>query len=425
MKRYVRVRFEPIGKEVAVLPETPLSDLVQEYGVDFPCGGRGICGKCKVRIIEGNISLTAFHKQALENLDLDLDWRLACLSKVETDLVLEVDQWEQIVLDEQATLLFEPKEGAGIAIDIGTTTLVSQLVDRTTGYVLGVETGINPQNIYGADIMSRIEYGIRSEDNAKQLQRSLVKKVQEHIKNLQDQSTLPIKKIVIVGNTFIHHSFNGLNLQPLSVFPFHSNFMGIQYIDPRQMNSGLSEDSVIVFLPCIGGFVGSDILAGIIATGIYQSDTNHMLVDLGTNGEIVLGNKARIICASTAAGPAFEGTNISMGMKATKGAISSVYREGLKISNYIIGNEAAKGICGSGLIDAISVLLEMNYIDETGQMFNNVNSIDIDKNVSITQKDVREFQLAKAAIAAGSEILINQLRISAEEIGNIYIAGAF
>ncbi|MFC2087004.1 ASKHA domain-containing protein [Bacteroidota bacterium] len=425
MKHYIKVRFEPVGKEIDVISDTPLTDLVQEYGVDFPCGQKGICGKCKVKILEGDIPLSSFHKRALEKLNLGKEWRLACLSAVKTDLVLAVDQWQQVVLDDQTEFPFEPAEGNGIAIDMGTTTLVSQLVDRSTGQVLGVEVGMNPQYRYGADIISRIEFGISTKHHAKKLQLCLWNEVREHIRKLNERSNAPIKKIVMVGNTFIHHAFNGLDLQPLALYPFHSDSTGIQYIDPHQLEPYLPDDSTIVFLPCIGGFVGSDILAGILATGIYKSDVMNLLIDLGTNGEIVVGNKDHIICASTAAGPAFEGTNISMGMKATRGAISSVFQNNMNISFHVIGNEDEKGICGSGLIDIMAVLREMEYMDETGQMTNNASSIQISDKVSVTQKDIREFQLAKAAVAAGSEILLNQLKVSPDDLVNIYIAGAF
>ena len=171
--------------------------------------------------------------------------------------------------------------------------------------------------------------------------------------------------------------------------------------------------------------MGSDILAGIHATGMWRRKEYSVLVDLGTNGEIVVGNSESLLCASTAAGPAFEGAKISMGMLATTGAISSVSdrEEGLICS--VIGNVAASGICGSGLIDAVAVLLERGELGDFGEIISGDEAVELTKEVTLTAKDIQEFLLAKAAIAVGLTILIRKLEITAEEIVHIYIAGAF
>src|SRR5690606_4508017 len=175
----------------------------------------------------------------------------------------------------------------------------------------------------------------------------------------------------------------------------------------------------------IGSFVGSDILAGIAATNMAESENYTILIDLGTNGEIVLGNRDRIICASTAAGPAFEGAKISQGMRAVTGAVSSIQLESEKMNCHIIGNVPAKGICGSGLIDAMAVLLQHEKIGMFGEINSGEEKIELTKNIFLTQQDIREFQLAKAAIAAGLQILLNQFKISFNEVENVFIAGGF
>jgi uncharacterized 2Fe-2S/4Fe-4S cluster protein (DUF4445 family) len=211
----------------------------------------------------------------------------------------------------------------------------------------------------------------------------------------------------------------------LSFYPFHSPSLGIQKFNSNELNWDLSETAKIQFYPSIGSFVGSDILAGIAATKMAENEKYSVLIDLGTNGEIVVGNRHKIICASTAAGPAFEGAKISQGMRATTGAISSVIIENGKLKNHVIGNGPAKGICGSGLIDILALLLEQEQIGMFGEINSGEEKIEITKGVYLTQQDIREFQLAKAAIAAGIQILLNQLKITYDEIDQVFIAGGF
>jgi len=181
----------------------------------------------------------------------------------------------------------------------------------------------------------------------------------------------------------------------------------------------------IQFYPSVGSFVGSDILAGIAATGIHQKENYTALIDLGTNGEIVIGNKHRIVCASTAAGPAFEGANISMGMRAVTGAISSLNLIDGKMEASVIGNSIAKGLCGSALIDAVSILRKQDLIGMFGEINSGEQLIQLSEKVSLSQRDINEFQLAKAAIAAGLTILAKNLSISIADLESIYIAGGF
>lgn len=401
-------------------------DILHEYGVEFPCGGRGTCGNCKVKLLSGKIEATPEHQALLTKKGLDSSWRLACLSTVEEDLSLELPQWENIILADNSTFDFKPKEGLGIAVDLGSTTIVSQLVDLRSGKVLGVQTAVNPQSKYGADIMSRIALAMDGKDNSKKLQTLSQNAVYEQVKVLlSEHNAGALKDICLVGNSVMQHLFCGFDVTPLSAFPFLSNHNEEVLFKAKDLDWSIIPGNVqIRFMPNMGSFVGSDILAGIAATKMHLSEKYSVLVDLGTNGEIAVGNSQRILYASTSAGPAFEGASISNGMRASTGAISSVsITDSGSIASHVIGNTTPRGICGSGLIDAIAVYLKSGQIDETGAISNG-DELKVD-GISISQKDIREVQLAKAAIATGIELLASKLNITRNDIEHVYIAGGF
>jgi uncharacterized 2Fe-2S/4Fe-4S cluster protein (DUF4445 family) len=422
--QYITIRLEPLGKELKVLAGTPLVDVLYEYGMEFPCGGKGKCGKCRVRLLKGEIPLSSEHRQYLSHLNLQVDYRLSCMSKVQEDMILGVDQFNIFILADESEFMFTPGAGYGIAIDLGTTTIVAQLLDLTNAWVLGVRTALNPQARYGADIISRISFTIEK-NGLVQLQKLVHRVISDIILSLVKEYSVGISKIVIVGNAVMQHIFCGLDLKPLSVYPFESRARELLTMAASTINPQLDGNIPVTFLPSIGSFVGSDILAGIMAAGIHERIEYQALIDLGTNGEIAAGNRDGILVASTAAGPAFEGTNISMGMRAATGAVSSVWMEQGKIAYHVIGNEQARGICGSGLIDAVAVFLSNGLIDAGGQIASGKDRLSLGDRVSITQQDIREFQLAKAAIAAGMHILCKQLNITVEDISKVFIAGAF
>jgi uncharacterized 2Fe-2S/4Fe-4S cluster protein (DUF4445 family) len=236
---------------------------------------------------------------------------------------------------------------------------------------------------------------------------------------------LEARKMVLVGNTAMQLIFSGCDISPLAMYPFHTDDLGAKVFQPDALNWAFPVKEAIVFYPSIGSFVGSDILAGIAATGLHRKEHYTALIDLGTNGEIVLGNKNHILCASTAAGPAFEGSNISMGMRAVNGAIASLLLKDGNIEVKVIGNTTPKGICGSALIDAVAILRQKDLIGMFGEINSGEGAIQIEGKVFLTQKDINEFQLAKAAIAAGFDILAKKLSIKVSEIDEIYIAGGF
>jgi uncharacterized 2Fe-2S/4Fe-4S cluster protein (DUF4445 family) len=418
----VNIRLTPLEKELTVARGTSLIDVLHEFGVEFPCGGKGLCGKCKVKLIRGHIPLSLKHRNLLEALGLSTEWRLACMSKAEDDLVLEVGQYETMIQADDSSFAFDPRTGYGIAVDLGTTTLIAQLVDLSSAKVLAVETGLNPQRRWGSDLISRLESALAGQ--GQELTESIRAEIGRMLLKLMGDIRMPLERIVIVGNTVMHHLFCELDIRPLSFYPFESPEMEMKRFSAEELGWDL-DCREILFYPSIGSFVGSDILAGIHATDMWQKKEYSVLVDLGTNGEIVVGNREGLLCASTAAGPAFEGAKISSGMLATTGAISSVSIRGQEFQCKVIGNVKASGICGSGLIDAVAVMLDGAQLGEFGEILSGDKAIRLSDNVELTAKDIQEFQLAKAAIAAGLSILLNKLGITPENVGHVYIAGAF
>lgn len=422
MKKHT-IRLHPLGKELHVNDQTPLIDVLHEFGIEFPCGGKGTCGKCKVRLRDGEIETTENHQHKIKQLRLSSDWRLACFSHCTGDITLEVEQFNHLILADETEFEFKPQKGFGVAVDLGTTTVVAQLIDLSSAKVLAVETMLNPQVKFGADLISRIQACL--DGNAKEMTRIIRAAIGTLIEKMLKKHDFKLQKIVIVGNTVMQLIFSNQDVSPLAMYPFHTDNLGIKIFSPEELDWKIRIIGGIQFYPSIGSFVGSDILAGIAATGIHQNENYSALIDLGTNGEIVLGNKDRIVCASTAAGPAFEGANISMGMRAVTGAISNLNFEDGKIAACVIGNTSPKGICGSALIDAVAILRKQDLIGMFGEINSGEAQIQLVGKVYLTQKDINEFQLAKAAIAAGLTILAGNLGILISDIEDIYISGGF
>ena len=423
MKNKIAITLRPLEKSISVNPGTPLIDVLHEFGVEFPCGGKGTCGSCKVKLLKGELKVDSVQQQKLAKLKLGENWRLACYCSAESDISLEISQFENIILADSSTFEIKPQTGFGIAVDLGTTTLVVQLVNLEDGHILDSVSDINPQSRFGGDLISRIQSCL--DGNFEKLQNLVRNRIGDMIESILQKNPVEVVKVAIVGNTVMHHIFSGLPVNSLSFYPFNSPHLGVQTFFPEQLNWTLPEKTQIQFYPSIGSFVGSDILAGIAATKMAENIKYSVLIDLGTNGEIVIGNLDKIVCASTAAGPAFEGAKISQGMRATTGAISSVDFEPGELKTHVIGNVPAKGICGSGLIDIMAILLNREQIGMFGEINSGEESVPLTGKVSINQQDIREFQLAKAAIATGIQILLKQLKINYEDIEQVFIAGGF
>ncbi|MDP2339088.1 MAG: ASKHA domain-containing protein, partial [Bacteroidota bacterium] len=306
---------------------------------------------------------------------------------------------------------------------LGTTTVVAQLIDLSSAKVIAVETMLNPQVRFGADLISRIQACL---DGHEAEMTSMIRlAIGTMIELMLKKHPVELHKVVLVGNTVMQLIFSNCDVSPLSAYPFHTDNLGLKTFDPEELDWNFQIVGKVEFFPSIGSFVGSDILAGIAASGIHQKENYTALIDLGTNGEIVLGNKNRIVCASTAAGPAFEGANISMGMRAVTGAISSFNLVNGKIETKVIGHTSPKGICGSALIDAVAIHRKLDLIGMFGEINSGEQQIHLAGKVNLTRKDINEFQLAKAAIAAGLTILTKNLEIQLSEIETLYIAGGF
>ena len=417
------IRLHPLGKEIQVNDQTPLIDILHEFGIEFPCGGHGTCGKCKVVLLEGHLKTTPQHKQKLDKLGLAGDWHLACMCQCICDITLEIEQFSHIILADESEFDFVPQKGFGVAVDLGTTTIVAQLIDMTNARVLAAETMLNPQVRFGADLVTRIQVCLAG--HADEMTRLIRSAVGSMINLMLRKYAVVPDKVVLVGNTAMQLIFSGCDVSALSAYPFHTTDLGMKIFDVKELNWIFPVVNGIQFYPSIGSFVGSDILAGIAATGIHTKAKYTALIDLGTNGEIVVGNSDHIVCASTAAGPAFEGANISMGMRAATGAISTFQLSNEKILSLVIGNTKAKGICGSALIDAIAIFRKLDLIGSFGEINSGDTQINVTGKIFLTQKDINEFQLAKAAIAAGLTILVKTLSISLEDIQEVYIAGGF
>jgi uncharacterized 2Fe-2S/4Fe-4S cluster protein (DUF4445 family) len=426
MSSKVTIRLQPLGTSIEIAAGTPLQDVLFTHGVEFPCGGRGKCKGCRVRVLSGFLPITSEQEAMLSPEELRAGWRLSCQCSADANLTLEMAQWEASILSDETSFSFKPRAGIGIAVDLGTTTLVAQLLDLRTGNVLAVRTALNSQARHGADIMSRVAYAVaeRSHHRLTELIRRQIGKLILDLLEATTKERAEIADIVLVGNTVMHHLFCGLNVTPLSRYPFESETLGGYTFSSEELGWNFSAPQVR-FLPCIGGFVGSDILAGVFARHIHESDRLVGLIDLGTNGEILFGTRHRMVCASTAAGPAFEGARIYMGMRAATGAISEVHTRDRNLVCHVLGNVTPRGICGSGLVDAVAASLDLGIIKSGGRLSDGGNSLMLLPPVRISQTDIRELQLAKGAIAAGVRILLRDLGAEADDVSEVYLAGAF
>ena len=338
----------------------------------------------------------------------------------------------------------------GLAVDLGTTTIVVKLIDLLSGVVQGVAAGVNPQHRFGADVISRIGYTQKRSDGSRRLHRILVDKLNEMISSLiisEGISPDQVYDVTVAGNTVMGHLFLGLDTTNMALLPYTPVVQYYPEILAADIGLAIHPGAGIQLLPNIGRFVGGDTTGVILSTGLDQSQSLTLAIDIGTNGEIVLGNRDKILATSTAAGPAFEGARIQFGMRATEGAIDRAEIKNGDLHLHTIANRTPKGICGSGIICLIGELLRSGIISWTGQLLSaeesNLNSeitnrIMIEgkekvfllhsskgRAVFLTQRDVREIQLAKSAIRTGINLLIKEFGISADDIDRILLAGAF
>lgn len=421
MNDKIQIDLLPLGISMHAERNAPLADLLAGYGIEFPCGGTGSCGACRVRVLEGNAQPTPIDREALSAEDIGKGWRLACCLRADAHLAIEIGQWTMPILSDEFPAARTSSDGIGVAIDLGTTTIVAQAVDRRSGQILGMRSLLNPQAAYGTDVMSRVQQALHGDV----LTRLIRVRLGEVVEDLARGRESELREVAIVGNTVMHHLFSGLDIEPLSHVPFESPRKGEQRFAPEMLQWRLPVECAVRFLPCIGGFVGSDILAGIVALKLHEGPGLRAVIDLGTNGEIALGNEDGILCASTAAGTAFEAGAIQMGMRAATGAISHAIVSGRRLACSVIGGGPARGICGSGLVDAVAGFLELERILPSGRLAEKGRTLPLCGEVCLTQADIRELQLAKGAIAAGLQILLDRWGARLEELEAVYVSGAF
>lgn len=398
----------PTGQRIEVDHGVTLHQGLQNAGVllDAPCGGNGRCGKCTV-IVDGRE-------------------QLACQITVTGSMEVALPQEKKsLVLTEGTSRAVQP-DGTDryvIAFDVGTTTLAAYLLNGCTGELLA-RTGMqNPQTSFGADVISRIQHVMQTGSAELQtLVRSALASLTRQAADTAGILPEEITTAAIVGNTAMHHLLLGIDPTPLTTPPYMPKERQALEL-PAEGWLPIAPSGRIRILPNIAGFVGADTTACLVATEFDRRDPLTLLIDIGTNGEMVLGNRQRRIACSTAAGPAFEGANISCGMRGGDGAVDHVFVKDGKIEWHSIGDCPPVGICGSGLVDLVAVLLEQGYINKRGRLPESF--VLPGTQISLTQKDVREVQLAKAAIRAGIELMVRQLGVDLTDIETVYLAGAF
>jgi uncharacterized 2Fe-2S/4Fe-4S cluster protein (DUF4445 family) len=543
MKKY-RVLFAPSFEEVVIEEGKTLLEAAREAGVyiDSQCNGKGKCGKCRVRVAEGKATPpTPQETDFIGSSDMELDYRLACMTRITGDVTLLVTG-ENILTSAAAKKVFskrskilnpavksyiidlakkgdlrnisskdtikllaeqhgiknvtgdteclknitersrkgkhritlfvwmdreivaarsgEDETALGLALDIGTTTVALYICDLRTGNVLVSGSITNPQVLFGTDIMSRIAYSVdHPVVGVKKMREELIHSVNMVIDQMVTSNGFSPHQIMdatVVGNTVMHHIFLGIAPDHMGLWPFQPSVTGSVNVKARDTGLTMNPFAYVHVLPVEAGFVGADNVGVLLSEEPYNKDELSLIIDLGTNGEIVLGNRKRLMSCSCATGPAFEGAQISSGMRATKGAIEKIHLDpatyevdyaviGKKgwASQYAPGKLKPVGICGSGILDGLAHLFKTGIIEQNGAFTNNPNiqgirkgrtdvreflfvpgpETGIGRDIVLTQKDIRQIQLAKAALQAGCKILMNHFKI--DSINRIVIAGAF
>lgn len=397
-----------------------------------PCGGRGACGKCRVLASGALEAPDAAERALLGEEAVQSGMRLACRARIAGDcgVTLQKQGTAQIAAGRaQALEHLEPFfKNWGAAVDIGTTTLAAQLYNGEG--LKGDAVSKNPQDVFGADVMSRIGASLSGKGDA--LQRAIVRGIEELLEELAAKQGIrrdEIDAMVLTGNTTMLYLLTGRNPESLSHAPFEADCLFDERIDAKKM--GFSFDCDCYLPKCIAAFVGADITTAMLASGMLHEDKTALLVDIGTNGEMALWHEGKLTCCATAAGPAFEGAQIGCGCAGISGAIDRVWTEQDRLGVHTIRNEAPVGICGSGIIDAVAALLASERIDETGRLEKPDMTVDeapavrLADHVYLSQKDVRSVQLAKSAICAGILTLLHIAGLKTEQIDVFYIAGGF
>lgn len=434
--------------------------LTQRCFVDNPCNGKGICGKCRVKISSGSVEAPSeAEKKLLSEAELKDGIRLACFVKPSEDLEVE-PLWKErkseiltsgyvpafdIVENREASEKFY-----GVAIDIGTTTVVCALVDMLTGREISNASMINAQTRYGLDVITRITYEMENKDTGiSNLQTAIVDSINAMIDECCKKARVEkesIHEISVAANCTMMHMLLGVDATPIGKVPHKPIFLDAKDINATDIGIKVSKKAKLYCLPSVSAYIGADIVGGVYGCELQKQEGNVLFIDIGTNGEIVLSKGGELLCCSCAAGPALEGMNISCGMHAAEGAIEDVKITKDRIKLKVIANQEPIGICGSGILAVVKELLRVgllskeggfikkNILDETDYRYSmlqiNGNKrefvmVDGDNKLLITQKDIQQVQLAKGAILSGVIALLNKAGIRMEELTKVMIAGQF
>jgi len=532
--RKVKIVFPEWQKTTYVTSGTSLKEALKKarIQINFPCGGKGICGKCRIKL-EGEASpLTLAEEKHLSHPEEG--WRLACQTLIEGESRVEIhplslisfpkiltdkisrkitinprikkvhlslphptleDQVDDLSRVERSLRekgisapdsdlelirkiplfirkadfkltavlsdgkLVEVEKGDtrgnsfGVAFDIGTTSIVGILVDLDTGEEVATNAILNPQLSWGEDIITRINFIQSHPDGLKILQKEVIQAINQIIQSLSKKTKVKrnyMYEATFVGNTVMHHILLGINPLNLSLYPYVPAIQKSIELKASHLGVRINRRGLLFIFPNIAAFVGGDAVGVILATSLFtQKDRKlRLAVDIGTNGEIILAQDGRMVCTSTAAGPAFEGARISQGMRAEKGAIERVRLKEGRVKVGVIGGGSPRGICGSGLVDAVSELFKERIIDDSGRILFPPRKKIWDQRVIrkdgssgfilvsekesagsfpiiLTQSDIRELQLAKGAIRAGIEILLKKFRLEGDQVNEVLLAGAF
>ncbi|SHM21238.1 Uncharacterized 2Fe-2 and 4Fe-4S clusters-containing protein, contains DUF4445 domain [Caldanaerovirga acetigignens] len=505
-----KVTILPDNIQISVQENSTLKKVFTENGIkfEFPCGGMGKCKKCKVRVISKNSSeeVLACQYKVVEEVKVEIskkEQKYEILSEgVEKKVALDPlikkqyrelplpslednrDDWKRLdniglkpklrILRELPEILRKSnykvtvsiwndevlavekgdtsRELLGMAFDIGTTTIAGYLINLSTGSEIARVSALNPQTKYGADVISRINLASETPDGLEKLHAEVINEINNLIdKALRgtDFKREDIYAVTTVGNTTMQHLFLKVQPKHLALAPYVPVFSEPMVVDASELGIDINPNGKVFTLPNIAGFVGADTVGAALACEMDKYDDLRLLIDIGTNGEMVLGTKERLFACSTAAGPAFEGAHIACGMRGATGAIDHAKIDG-EVKYTVIGGVEPVGICGSGLLDIVAELLKVGIVDKKGRILkpeelsgegeiykdrireiNGIRAFIIKENTStgqpvyINQKDIRELQLAKGAIAAGIEILLNTFGAKVGDIKEVFLAGAF
>ena len=521
----VRLRFEPDGADVRVPSGTPIFDAASWNGIaiDSTCGGHGTCKKCKVRIDEGEVPVSAVDPRAFSPDELREGWRLACRAPAQADLVVHVPplqtrpkaalvgvgrhvilrsavQKRHLVMEEpsledqrsdvqrvlDAIEDLEPRVGLGvvrtlgkilreaqfdvtavvcdeeliavepgdttgrrfaIAFDLGTTTVVATLLDLETGTPAAVRSMLNRQQPYGADVISRVSATMLDEQALGALSARAHETLSQLAGEVCDEAGVDpaeVYEIVVVGNVTMVQLALGIDPEPLSMAPFIVAAHDLPPATAADFGVTVHPHAPAVIFPSLGAYVGADIVAGMLATGLVRDKRLRLFIDVGTNSEIALGSHDRVLATAAPAGPAFEAAQIRCGMRAAEGAIEGVKIAGDAIELQVIGDIEPAGICGSGLVDCVAELVGAGLLDHSGRFVPEETAAEIApalaerltkigeervfmlaEKVFLSQRDVRELQFAKASIATGWHILMRELGVQPEDVSQVLLAGSF